>query len=251
MGYSTAQPSTGEQEPDRWAFVYRVTGDIRFISHKDMMRVFQRALARASLPVRYSEGFNPHARISITMPRPVGVSSDADVVTVQFAEAIDGERARRELDHQMPFGIDIYEASRLERKERWTPIGVEYRLSLPDDAPPDLQQRVLKITDSEELLVERTLHKNGHTRRFNAKPYITDVRLNDHDVHFSLLVTQEGTLRPVEFARLLELDESLVGHRIHRVRIDWRKEKKRANLSHDTTTNSGTGKEKESCTQKT
>jgi len=250
MGYSTALPSSTDKEPERWAFTYRVAGDIRFISHKDMMRLFQRALARATLPVRYSQGFNPHAKISITLPRPVGVSSDEEVLVIQFSDPIDGEAALTKLMQQMPVGIELVEVNRLARGERWTPVRVEYCIHLEDNTQENLQAQVRKIIDSEELIVERTLHKNGHTRRFDARPYITDVTLNGHAVHFTLLVTREGTLRPVEFARLLELDESQVSHRIHRVRIEWRKEKKRAHQSHDTTADSGTNEEKESCSQK-
>lgn len=251
MGYSTSLDSSRDEGPDRWAFTYRVTGDIRFISHKDMMRLFQRALARASLPVRYSEGFNPHAKLSITLPRPVGVSSDEEVLVIQFSDPIDGEAAKSDLARQMPAGIELIEANHLERGERWMPVRVEYRMTVPDDTQKDLPGKVQRIVDSEELLVERTLHKNGHTRRFDARPYITNVTLNDHEVYFTLLVTREGTLRPVEFARLLGFDETLVSHRIHRVRIEWRKEKKRANQTHDTTTDSGTSKQKESCSQET
>ncbi|GAF87148.1 unnamed protein product, partial [marine sediment metagenome] len=62
---------------ERWVFGYDVDGDLRFISHHDMLRLFARSLARAALPVRFSEGFNPHPRLSIPLPRPVGVASQA------------------------------------------------------------------------------------------------------------------------------------------------------------------------------
>ena len=109
---------------------------------------------------------------------------------------------------QMPAGIELVEVNRLARGERWIPVRVEYCIRLQDNDQTDLHAQVRRITDSEELIVERTLHKNGHTRRFDAKQFITDIALNDRTVHFTLLVTREGTLRPIEFARLLDLDES-------------------------------------------
>ena len=67
---------------EKWAFEFSVTGDLRFISHRDTVRVFQRALARAALPVAYSEGFNPHPRLSLPLPRAVGVASEAELMDV-------------------------------------------------------------------------------------------------------------------------------------------------------------------------
>ena len=87
-------PDTSVRET--WAFAFSVTGDLRFISHRDTIRVFQRALARASLPVRYSEGFNPHPRLSLPLPRPVGVASEAEIIIVEFDQAMPCGRTRRQ-----------------------------------------------------------------------------------------------------------------------------------------------------------
>ena len=64
----------------RCALEYTIGGDLRFISHRDTLRLFQRAVARAALPVRFTEGFNPHPRMMIPLPRPVGVASQAETL---------------------------------------------------------------------------------------------------------------------------------------------------------------------------
>src|SRR3990172_12981655 len=81
----------------RWLFAYSIDGDLRFISHHDTLRLFRRALARADLPVRFSEGFNPHPRIMIPLPRPVGIASRAEGLVVETVGLIDPDDALRRL----------------------------------------------------------------------------------------------------------------------------------------------------------
>ncbi len=69
---------------------FSVRGDVRFVSHHDLMRVLGRAARRAGLPVAMSEGFNPRPRISLLLARGVGVASDAEL---DNARAIEVHRA--------------------------------------------------------------------------------------------------------------------------------------------------------------
>ena len=62
-----------------------VEGDLRFLSHRDMMRAVARALLRARLPLQYTQGFHPHPVVSLALPRPVGVSADEDLLVFSLA----------------------------------------------------------------------------------------------------------------------------------------------------------------------
>ena len=62
-----------------------------------MMRLFRRAVVRAGLPVSYSQGFNPHARISAPLPRPVGMASQAELVMVWMTEPVELDAALERL----------------------------------------------------------------------------------------------------------------------------------------------------------
>src|SRR5690606_16197351 len=92
------------------AIRFRVEGDLRFISHHDMMRLFERALARARLPVKHSEGFNPRPRMSLPLPRPVGVATLADRLVVELREPVETTDALARLRRQMPVGLTLAEA---------------------------------------------------------------------------------------------------------------------------------------------
>ena len=68
-------------------------GDIRFVSHRDTLRLFARAATRAEVPLRYSGGFNPHPRVTIPVPRPVGVASDVERLVLELTEPLEPDGA--------------------------------------------------------------------------------------------------------------------------------------------------------------
>jgi hypothetical protein len=65
---------------------FRIGGALRFLSHAETSRVFQRACARAGIPVKYSAGFNPHPKLSLPLPRSVGVESDDELLVVRLSD---------------------------------------------------------------------------------------------------------------------------------------------------------------------
>ena len=83
---------------------------VKYISHLDLMRTFERAIRRANIPVRYSQGFNPHPSIVFGLPLSVGVTSEAEYADVE----IDGELAPpvflQQLNSQLPEGLKVTDA---------------------------------------------------------------------------------------------------------------------------------------------
>ncbi len=107
---------------------YAKRGRLRFTSHRDFGRAFERALRRAGLPMAYSSGFNPHPRISYANASPTGAASEAEYVEIGVVELCDPADVRARLDDALPDGLDILEvvvagpgalADRLEAG-RWT-----------------------------------------------------------------------------------------------------------------------------------
>ena len=81
--------------------------EMKYITHLDLMRFWERALRRAELPVAYSEGFSPHAQIALAAPLPVGTTSDAELMDVFMAEGIAPKTLIQQLSPQLPAGISI------------------------------------------------------------------------------------------------------------------------------------------------
>lgn len=91
--------------------------DVKYISHLDMMRVFERALRRADIPIAYSEGFNPHPKMTFALPLPVGVTSDAEYADFEVDKEIAPEEFKKTLNSSLPDGIEITGAALESRKE--------------------------------------------------------------------------------------------------------------------------------------
>jgi radical SAM-linked protein len=89
---------------------YAKRGRLRFTSHRDFARAFERALRRAEVPMAYSAGFTPHPKVSYVGAAPTGVASEAEYLEIGLASPVDVEALRRALDAALPDGLDIVSA---------------------------------------------------------------------------------------------------------------------------------------------
>ncbi len=83
------------------------TGMGKFISHLDLLRAFTRAITRAELPVKYSNGFNPHQIITFSLPLAVGVTSETEYVDIDFFDTVTDEEIREKLNDALPPDLRI------------------------------------------------------------------------------------------------------------------------------------------------
>ena len=84
--------------------------EVKFISHRDLMRLFQRAVRRASLPIAYSQGYNPHMKISWGQALKVGQTSEGEFATLHLAEWSKPQEIQDKLNKTLPPGIEIVAA---------------------------------------------------------------------------------------------------------------------------------------------
>jgi radical SAM-linked protein len=89
---------------------YAKRGRLRFTSHRDFARAFERALRRADVPMGYSAGFSPHPKISYVGASPTGVASEAEYLEIGLAREVDLDELRAAIDDALPPGLDIVEA---------------------------------------------------------------------------------------------------------------------------------------------
>lgn len=86
---------------------------VQFISHLDIMRLWQRALNRAGISLAYSEGFNPHPRMSLAVPLAVGVTSEAELMDIALSKWISPHSFTALLSQQLPSGIEILQVHQI------------------------------------------------------------------------------------------------------------------------------------------
>ena len=86
---------------------YAKRGPLRFTSHRDFARAFERAVRRAGVPIAYSQGFTPHPKISYASAAPTGVASEAEYLEIGLQAAVDPEQVRLALDAALSPGLDV------------------------------------------------------------------------------------------------------------------------------------------------
>ena len=136
------------------------TGRARYISHLDLMRTFQRAFLRADLHVRHTEGFNPHAYVSIALPLSVGFSSQCEILEFGLPEDADLSQVPGRLTRVLPEGITVsrcYSGGRPFKELCW----VNYIITLEYDAgaPVGAENAVRALLGQERLVVSKKSKK--------------------------------------------------------------------------------------------
>lgn len=141
----------------RWIAKFEKAESLRFLSHLDLMRAMQRALRRSGLPVRYSQGFNPHQILSFASALPVGGFGSGEVMDVGLTESADPEQCAQQLNAVLPCGLHIYESVLVEESypslmsvvqlADYTVslrVPAEYTENLKTSAEPFLAQKSIK-----------------------------------------------------------------------------------------------------------
>ena len=88
--------------------LFSKTGRARYISHLDLMRTFQRAFFRAGIPIKHTEGFNPHAFVSIALPLSVGYSSECEILEFGLLDGVSEDEVPARMNKALPEGIIIH-----------------------------------------------------------------------------------------------------------------------------------------------
>lgn len=101
------QPEQQAPPVQRLRIRYAKRGRLRFTSHRDFSRAFERAIFRARVPMAYSSGFNPHPRISYAGAAPTGAASEAEYLEIALAEVVDPAAVRALLEEALPDGLDV------------------------------------------------------------------------------------------------------------------------------------------------
>ncbi|TXS40298.1 DUF2344 domain-containing protein [Streptomyces sp. uw30] len=153
---------------------YTKRGRLRFTSHRDFQRAFERALRRAEVPMAYSAGFTPHPKVSYANAAPTGTGSEAEYLEIALTVARDPEKLRVLLDESLPTGLDIVDAVEARISglaDRLTASVWELRLAGVE--PAEAERAVAAFNAAEAVEVQR-MTKNG-VRTFDARPAVVQL----------------------------------------------------------------------------
>jgi radical SAM-linked protein len=205
----------------RQAIDFAVDGDIRFLGHRDMLRLFSRAVVRAGLAIRYSAGFNPHPRLSLPLPRPVGVASDAERLLLELTEPVDPADTLLRLQEQLPAGIRLERARSLEPGNRCLPTKVKYRVEIPVPDRVAAEGRAAALLGPSPIPFKRTDPRTGKVKDVDLGPFIETLNVGDDLMEMSLRIVAGTTARPAEVVAVLGLPADQINHRVRRLEVEW------------------------------
>lgn len=198
--------------------VYRKSGRTRFLGHRDMTGVLQRALIAAGVRIVYSRGFSPHPRLAFGPPLPLGVGGEREGFDIQIEDERLGLDPANGL---LPDGLELLEAKPMTEKPRSISDAMKagmYRFS-PLDALDEtlVAEAIARFSGSKTVFVNR--EKKGGVKTVDIRPLVVDARWENHGglcIYATLSMSPGATCSPAMF--IGALDSSFALNRFHAVR---------------------------------
>jgi len=192
---------------------------MRYTSHLDLYRTWERTLRRANLPLSYSQGFKPHPRLNLASALPLGFTSQAEVVDVWLENDAPIDELERILVRALPPGLQVEQIRQVELQAPGLQVklvAAEYLVTLLQPYP-DLDTRLREVLSAINLPRER----RGKT--YDLRPLIQDIQRPADDengcqrIFMRLSARESATGRPEEVLLCANIDP--LSARIHRSRL--------------------------------
>jgi radical SAM-linked protein len=197
--------------------------ELKYISHLDMMRLWERALRRAAMPVAYSEGFSPQPRISLAAPLQIGMTSEAELMDVFLERRIMPYYFIRGVGDQLPRGVEIREVREvglrlpsLQSQVRFA----EYRVEVAAEEKSEIRSSLRSLL-AKDTLPWQHMRDTG-PRRYDLRALIDDLWVEDLQdgqciLGMRLRSDSRGTGRPEQVA--IALGFNSYPKTIHRTKL--------------------------------
>jgi radical SAM-linked protein len=170
-----ANPAPPTVQRVRLRFAKR--GRLRFLSHRDVARSFERAVRRAAVPVAHSHGFSPHPRLSWVGAAPTGAASEAEYVEIGLTRVMDPDELAAAIDAALPAGLDVVAAVVADGAALADRIGASrWRIELPGVEPDELRHAIGLLMAAESVIVER-ITPSGR-RRLDVRAALADAEVS-------------------------------------------------------------------------
>jgi len=215
---------------------FRVRDSLRYLSHAETVRVFQRACVRAGVEIQYTEGFNPHPKMSLPLPRTVGVESEDDLLYLKVhtgqrtgnrspasTSSIDCDRFKKKLSEQLPQGCQLLAVSLSKGKALLQPRSATYILPVKKEHINEkLKAVIAHLLASESLSLQRWINdKKLRSKTVDVRVFLESIRVEEGAVIVECKVSSGGSIRVDEILKLLELNTEKLAGPIRRTALEW------------------------------
>ena len=205
---------------------FNIYGNLRFLSHNETMRMFQRAFGRAGVKLLHSQGFNPRPKLSLGLPRSVGIEAENEflyVKTENSREVFDADDFKRKLVEQLPAGIEVICVEVTEIKKMARPCQATYILKIQSGyITTKLKDGIRELLNSKTLNINRQIDAKGNMRIVDVRGFINEIKIKDQTITVECGISGDGSIRPGEILELLKLSVDKLSEPIRRTSVQWK-----------------------------
>lgn len=184
-------------------------GDLRLVSHHDLMRCLERMARRAELPLAQSQGFNPRPKVSFTLALALGIEGHHEVVEMELLEPMEPSEVLRRLALVSPPGLEWIDAED-PGPGRPAQVGsVRYALPIPADRRDEARASLAGFLARQSW--PHTRHRQDRTVEIDLRPFLLEADLEETGgtLRFRLMMSPSGSARPEELIEALGLRDLL------------------------------------------
>lgn len=179
--------------------LFEKTGNAVWISHLDVMRIFQRAFLRQQIPIAHTQGYSPHAFVSVILPLSVGTHSCCEILECKLEDsALTFEQVAQRLNETLPEGIRVLRVYEAQRKAKELAF-LQARITLEYDAgTPDQAAEKLRDLFSRPVLTVEKKSKKG-TQKIDIQPMLRRLEVEHADNTLTItavVAAQNPSLNP-------------------------------------------------------
>lgn len=212
------------------------TGDVRFLSHHDLMRLLERLLRRAQLPFRSTEGFNPKPKINFASALSLGIVGHREVVEIELNGQHEAKLVMIALNQFAPEGLSFVHADLVPVRASAQPVRAIYFYPLPDSFRPELNALITQLLNEKTLVIDRIRNvmqaparseplaeerldaltsaepviTSIEVKKLDLRPFIHRLWRNEQGYWMDVAITNHGAIRPEELLRLVDLEKHML-----------------------------------------
>jgi radical SAM family uncharacterized protein/radical SAM-linked protein len=194
QGVSNAAPQLPAQGV-RIRLRFEKLGVMRLLSHLEMLTLFSRAVNRAAIPIRFSQGFHPHPKFSFATALSVGVESYAEYMDMEIAPGFGAQAVMSSLNQVLPAGMRISAAEEIPLNSPSLSVIIEavrYRVTVPEQSGVDLSRKATEFLALDSFPWRR--EKRGKVAEFDLRHELRQVSVRDNSLEIVV-----GRGKPLEF----------------------------------------------------
>ena len=211
---------TETEKTTRIRIRFRKEGDLRWISHRDVARTWERVFRRANLRLKRTQGFHPKDKIGFPLALSLGIVGTEELMEIEIQDDVTVDQVQTVLAGQLPHGLAIERISIVEPQMPKASVEfVVYEVPVAADRCAELQAAVETLWQQETFWIQRP----GRDKPLDLRADLADLQLHDGVLLIKQQVTQTATANPREILAALGVSaDELAGYTITRTKVQTR-----------------------------